>query len=90
MTITISQAMDLARYSMILILQISAPMLVAGILVGLVISLAQAVTQLQDQTLSFAPKIIIMSVVGIVFLPWMVTKVIEFTQAMFAFRSTLG
>ncbi len=75
---------------MILVLQVSTPILAAGVLIGLVISLAQAVTQLQDQTLSFTPKIIVMAIVGIVTMNWMMTKLMEFTQAMFVFNTPLG
>ncbi len=90
MSMTISQATDLARYSMILVMQLSAPILVIGMVVGLVISLLQAVTQLQEQTLSFVPKMIIMAVAAVIFLPWMTTKILEFSVSMFSFQNTLG
>lgn len=89
-TMTIAQATDLARYSMMLVLQLSAPVLVIGMLVGLVISLVQAVTQLQEQTLSFVPKMIIMAVAAVIFLPWMTTKILEFSVSMFTFQNTVG
>ncbi len=90
MSMTIAQAMDLARYSMVLVMQLSAPILVIGMAVGLVISLLQAVTQLQEQTLSFVPKMIIMAIAAIIFLPWMTTKILEFSASMFSFRNTVG
>jgi flagellar biosynthesis protein FliQ len=90
MTITVPQALDLARYTMILVMEVSAPLLVVGLVAGLVISLLQAVTQLQEQTLSFVPKMVATAVAGVIFLPWMTTKILEFSQAMFAFKWTLG
>ena len=85
MTLTISQALDLARYSLMLVIQLAAPVLITGMLVGLVISLLQAVTQIQEQTLSFVPKMLAMAIAGIVFLPWLSTKILTFAKAMFSF-----
>jgi|WetSurMetagenome_2_1015567.scaffolds.fasta_scaffold1209859_2 flagellar biosynthesis protein FliQ len=90
MSITIAQAMDLARYTMVLVMQLSAPVLVVGMVVGLIISLLQAVTQLQEQTLSFVPKMIIMAVTAVIFLPWMTTKILEFTASMFSLQNSVG
>jgi flagellar biosynthesis protein FliQ len=90
MSITIAQAMDLARYTMVLVMQLSAPVLVIGMVVGLIISLLQAVTQLQEQTLSFVPKMIIMAVAAVIFLPWMTTKILEFSASMFSFQNMVG
>lgn len=90
MTITVPQALDLARYSLVLVMEISAPLLVVGLIAGLVISLLQAVTQLQEQTLSFVPKMVAMAVATILFMPWMTTKILEFSQAMFSFKWTVG
>lgn len=86
MTLTVGEALDLARYSLVLIIEISAPVLLVGMVVGLVISLLQAVTQLQEQTLSFVPKMLAMAIAAVVFLPWITTKVLDFTYSMF----TLG
>ena len=55
-------------------------------MIGLVISLAQSITSLQDQTLSIVPKIFGMIVVSVLLLSWMVRQLIEFSAAMF----TLG
>jgi len=54
-----------------------------AIVVGLVISILQAVTQLQDQTLSFVPKIIAMALAGLVLLPWMMHRMVEFATEIF-------
>jgi len=83
MTITDSQALDLARYALIVVLQLAAPILVVGMIVGLIISLFQAVTQIQEQTLSFVPKMIAMALAAMVMVPWYSTKVLEFARQLF-------
>ena len=60
-------------------LLIGAPVLLAAIVVGLVISIMQAVTQIQDQTISFVPKIVAMLVTLLIVLPWAMTRMIEYS-----------
>lgn len=61
---------------------ISAPTLIAGLAVGLLVSIFQAVTQIQEMTLSFIPKIIVMVVlIGVTF-PWMLSTLMEYTMAL--------
>ncbi len=60
-------------------LQVSAPMLLIGLLAGLAVSLLQAVTQIQEATLSFIPKIVGVALAFLVFMPWMIHKVVAFT-----------
>ncbi|HHZ19898.1 MAG TPA: flagellar biosynthesis protein FliQ [Firmicutes bacterium] len=61
------------------VLLVSAPMLGIGLVVGLVISVFQATTQIQEQTLTFVPKIIAVFVAMVVFGPWMLRVLVEFT-----------
>ncbi|MCA9281344.1 MAG: flagellar biosynthetic protein FliQ [Phycisphaeraceae bacterium] len=61
---------------------ISAPVLLAGVFIGLVISIVQSVTQIQEQTLSMVPKIFAMTIVTVVLLPWITAKLIEFAIEM--------
>ena len=77
-----TQAVDLARQAITLLLVVSAPVLLAGMCVGLIISILQAVTQVQEQTLSFVPKIVAMLLAAVAIAPWAGTKVLEFTQTM--------
>jgi len=60
-------------------LLLSMPMLMAGLIAGLAISIFQAVTQINESTLSFVPKILITIVVDIFTMPWMMNMMIEFT-----------
>ncbi len=72
-------AIDIARAALVTTLLVAAPPLVTGLLVGLVISILQAATQVQEQTLTFIPKIIAMLVSMFIFLPWLVMLMMEFT-----------
>jgi len=65
-------------------LLISAPMLIVGLIVGVVISLLQAVTQIQEMTLVFVPKIVAVLVTLVAALPWMISLLITYTQNIFA------
>lgn len=69
----------LAGQAVYIALKISAPMLVLALVVGLVISIFQATTQIQEQTLAFVPKIIIVLISLLVFGPWILTTLVDFT-----------
>jgi flagellar biosynthetic protein FliQ len=77
------QAVDLVRHSLIIALTIAAPMLLVGLVVGIVVSLLQAVTQIQEQTLSFIPKIVAMVAAAIVLAPWTAQRLMEYSREMF-------
>ena len=77
-------ALDLSRNALIVARIISAPILGIGVLVGLAISLIQAVTQIQDQTVSIVPKIVAMIGVAILFVPWLTQRIVEYSQQLFA------
>ena len=64
-------------------LLVSAPMLVAALVVGVVISLLQAITQLQEMTLAFVPKIVAVFVAALVALPWMTETLMHFARESF-------
>jgi flagellar biosynthetic protein FliQ len=85
-TMTTDQALDLVRQSLTLMLLISAPVLAAALVIGLAISLFQAVTQIQEQTLSFVPKIVGMAVVAVIALPWITELMSHFAIQMFSGR----
>ena len=80
---TLDQAIEMIREALTLMLLLSAPILLAGLVIGLFISIMQAVTQVQDQTLSFVPKILVMGIVTIVATPWLVNMTMEFARRMF-------
>jgi flagellar biosynthetic protein FliQ len=81
--VNLEQAIDMGREAVMMILVISGPILILGLLVGLVVSLFQAVTQLHEQTLVFVPKIIAMAVAAVVLMPWMAKRMIEYSAELF-------
>jgi flagellar biosynthesis protein FliQ len=80
---TVTQAIDLIRDAMLVTLVIIGPILAIGMAVGLVISLIQAVTQIQEPTLAFVPKIFAMAIALIVVMPWMFQRLLEYTHHLF-------
>lgn len=77
------EALELGRNAFSMALMSAAPILVVGLVVGLTISLFQAVTQLQEQTLTFGPKIAAMVVAASVFIPWIADRMLVFAREMF-------
>ena len=78
------QAMDLARHSILIAMELSMPILLLSLVVGVIVSLFQAVTQIQEQTLTFVPKIIVLVVALVVLGPWMLHTIVGFTSGLFA------
>lgn len=64
-------AVDLMHSAMLLAFQVAAPMLLTALLVGILVSLVQAITQIQEQTLAFIPKLVAIALVMMLSLPWM-------------------
>jgi len=64
-------------------LLLSAPMLLAGLLVGLLVSIFQSVTSINEMTLTFIPKMLAVAVALIFFFPWMMQTLVAFTEQMF-------
>lgn len=78
------QLIELLQATLILMLKIAAPILAAGVAIGLIISIFQSVTSIQDQTLSFVPKITIMVLVAVLLTPWIVSFIMSFAMEMFS------
>ena len=76
--------LELVREALIITLKIAAPILLAGIVVGLIISLLQSVTQIQDQTLAFVPKILVMVIALVVLLPWITMRLLDYSATLFS------
>jgi flagellar biosynthetic protein FliQ len=77
-------AVSLAQQAIITALLLGAPLLLVGMAVGLLIGLAQALTQVQDQTVAFVPKIIAMVAALLFCLPWLVQKLVEYSETLIA------
>lgn len=75
---TMDDILFLGRDAMIVTLLVSAPMLLSGMIVGLLISIFQSVTQIQEITLTFVPKIFVVFLSFVIFLPWMGETLLAF------------
>ena len=75
-----TEVLDIARDGMMVMLLVAAPMLLVGLVVGLAISIFQTLTHIQEMTLTFIPKILSVFGAMVIFLPWMLRELIEFTQ----------
>ena len=69
---------------------VSGPIMLAALLVGLVISVLQAATSIQEFTLTFVPKIVVIAVITVLMLPWMMETMITFTTNLFHTIPGLG
>lgn len=74
------EAVDLGRQAVNTMLMIGSPVLLAGLGVGLVIGLLQAITQIQEQTVSFVPKLIVMVLVLSLTLPWLINHMVQYSH----------
>ncbi|HET6247250.1 MAG TPA: flagellar biosynthesis protein FliQ [Tepidisphaeraceae bacterium] len=83
---SLDTATELIRQTLMMALIVSAPMLAIGLVVGIIISLLQAVTQIQEQSLSFVPKIIAMVASAIVLMPWIGHRLMEYAAVMFSLQ----
>lgn len=81
---------DIGRRALETALLISAPMLLTALLVGLIISVFQAATQINEQTMTFIPKIVGVFVVLLIFAPWILQKMMALTLMIFDLLPTLG
>lgn len=77
--------LQLARRSFEATLLLAAPLLLASLVIGLIISIFQAVTSINEATLAFAPKIVAVMVAMIIFFPWMMTYMSDFTREIYSF-----
>ena len=81
---TVDQAVDIVREALSLMLMLSMPILGAALVIGMAVSIFQAMTQIQEQTLSFVPKIVGMIIVTILVTPWIAILIMDFAKKMFS------
>lgn len=74
---------DLGRQAMVVTVQLTAPLLLATLAVGLVIAMFQAATQINEMTLTFVPKLIVMALIMLLAGSWMLNQLIDYTQSLF-------
>lgn len=80
---------DLGQSAMIITLLAAAPMLLSGMIIGLIISIFQSVTQIQEITLTFVPKIVVVMVAFVLFMPWMMSVVLGYVKPLWGNLDTL-
>jgi flagellar biosynthetic protein FliQ len=76
-------AIEVINQAIKVTLMLSAPMLLGALLVGVLVSIFQAVTQINEQTLSFIPKILVIIVTLVIFSPWMMETMVTYTRDLF-------
>jgi flagellar biosynthetic protein FliQ len=74
---------SLATQAMTLALEIAGPILLAGLIIGLLVSIFQAVTSIQEQSLSFIPKVVGVAVLIVVLGPWMLDRLVSYAQNLY-------
>jgi flagellar biosynthetic protein FliQ len=76
-------AIEVLNQAIKVTLMLSAPMLIGALLVGVLVSIFQAVTQINEQTLSFIPKILVIIATLVIFSPWMMETMVTYTRDLF-------
>jgi flagellar biosynthesis protein FliQ len=86
---TPQMVIEIGREALTVTLLVAAPMLIFGLIIGLIISVFQAVTQINEMTLTFVPKILAVALALLMFMPWMINMLTDFTRHMFDLIPTL-
>ena len=76
-------AIEVVNQAIRVTLMLAAPMLIGALVVGILVSIFQAVTQINEQTLSFIPKILVIIAALVIFSPWMMETMVTFTRELF-------
>ena len=77
---TIDQTVDIAREAITVALMVAGPILIAAIVMSLLVSLAQALTSIQDQTISIVPRLIVVTLTFLFTLPWILQRMTEYSR----------
>lgn len=87
---TPAQVFELLQQTLLTALAVGGPIIVAALLVGLAVSVVQAATQINEATLSFAPKMVVVALVLVVGGPWMLDQLLGFTRRIFELVAEVG
>lgn len=80
---SVDNVIDIARGATIITLQLALPLLLFGLVVGVIVSILQAVTSIQEMTLTFVPKILAVILALVIFGPWMLQNIVAYTSRLF-------
>ena len=72
--------LDLARQALMMALTLAAPFLISALVVGLIVGILQSLTQIQEQTLAFVPKLVVIGLVFMLTLPWLLQSMVGYTR----------
>jgi flagellar biosynthetic protein FliQ len=86
---TPQMVISIGREALTVTLMVSGPMLLFGLIIGLTISIFQSITQINEMTLTFVPKILAVAVALLIFLPWMINMLTDFARHMYLLIPTL-
>jgi flagellar biosynthetic protein FliQ len=78
------EAIDLGRQAVWILLLLGSPVLLAGLLIGLIVGLLQAMTQIQEATVAFVPKLVVMVLVLSLALPWLINQMLQYSGDLIA------
>lgn len=87
---TADQVLDVAREALVVLLKLGAPIMLVALVVGVAVALLQALTQMQEMTLSFVPKILAIFVTTLLTLPFMIATLVGFGEELFRRIAGLG
>ena len=87
---SVDQSVDIVKGLMMLCLKVSMPFLLSAMIIGLLVSFFQAITSLQEQTLTFVPKALVVVVVVFILFPWLINTMIDYTAETFNRMSQAG
>ena len=76
--------LTLAKHSLQTLLMVSAPMLIAGMIIGITISMVQVITSIQDATLAFVPRALVVFTVFLLTIPWVIHMMVSYTTNLFS------
>lgn len=86
----VGQVVDIGREALWVLVKVSAPLMLTALFVGLIVSLFQALTQIQEMTLTFVPKILAMFMVLILVMPFMLQSLIDFNNELYTMISNMN
>ena len=87
---SVDQSVDIVKGLMMLCLKVSVPFLLSAMIIGLLVSFFQAITSLQEQTLTFVPKALVVGVVVFILFPWLINTMMDYTVETFNRMSQVG
>ena len=87
---SVDQSVDIVKGLMMLCLKVSVPFLLSAMIIGLLVSFFQAITSLQEQTLTFVPKALVVVAVVFILFPWLINTMMDYTVETFNRMSQVG